>query len=299
MFALAACILASTVISLLFRAFPGYGVRNLPAIVVNYGVCVLCGAAFEGAWPLTAELLDSRWLPLAFVLGFLFIGGFNLNALCVQRAGVAVTSVVQRISLLLSVGFAVLYYGEAVGLWQAVGIALGLLAVVLTVRFGGGSDSAEGGQGGGAAAYLLPIGVFLLAGGIESLLTVAQRSYDAGGDVSFTVGLFAWAGVLGFLAHAFATLRRPPGQRGVLFSRRDLLGGIALGIPNFFSIHLILVALREGLAATTVFPVLNVATIVLSALAALALFAERLSPKQWAGVATAVVAIALLTMRST
>ena len=284
MLALAVCVVASTVISLIFKWFQRFGVRNLPAIVVNYFVCVACGCLFEGEFALTTDVFAADWIGLAFVLGFFFIGGFNLNALCVQRAGVAVTSVVQRISLLLSVAFAVVYYGERVDWAQGLGIALGLVAVVLSVRFG---PSARGTRG----AWVLPLAVFAVAGAIESLLTVAQRSYGADGDVTFSVTLFAWAGLLGL---AVAVLR-PPADGSARFTARDVLGGVALGIPNFFSIHLILVALGEGLEASTVFPVLNVSTIVLSALAALALFGERLTPKQWAGVGVAVVAIALIT----
>ena len=284
MLALAACVGASTLISLIFAWFGRLGVRNLPAIVVNYFVCVLCGTLFQGELPLGARTLEAPWLPLAFALGFLFIGGFNLNALCVQRAGVAVTSVVQRISLLISVSFAVAYYREALAGKQLLGIALGIAAVVLTVRFDGGGTSARRGT------WRLPVGVFVVAGAIESLLTVAERTYGAGEDVAFSVGLFLWAGVLG-LAYA---LVRPPADGSPRFSARDVVGGVALGVPNFFSIHLILVALRGGLPAATVFPVLNVATIVLSALLALALFGQRLSPRQWSGVAVAVVAIVLL-----
>ena len=282
---LAACVAASTVISLIFAYFQRFGVRNLPAIVVNYFVCVACGVVFEGGLPLGAATLGEPWLPLALVLGFFFIGGFNLNALCVQRAGVAVTSVVQRISLLLSVGFAVLYYDEPLGWRQGIGVLLGVAAVVLTVRF-----ERSAAQGSRRGVWVLPLAVFLVAGAIESLLTVAQRSFGAGGDVSFTVGLFLWAGTLGLV---YAVVR-PPADGSPRLRWRDVVGGIALGIPNFFSIHLILVALDGGLDASTVFPVLNVSTIVLSALLALLLFGQRLSPKQWAGVAVAAVAIALL-----
>ncbi len=287
MIALLFCILVSTLISLFFKAFQLYGVRNLPAIVVNYFVCVACGIAFQGSFPFSSAIYHADWLPLAGVLGFLFIGGFNLNALCIQRAGIAITSVVQRISLLLSVAFAVLFYKESIGLWQGLGIAIGLVAVVLSVRFQPTATSSR-------SVWLLPLGVFVVAGAIESLLTVAQRTFSAEADVSFTVTLFLWAGILGLIY----ALLRPPSDGSPRFTRRDFLGGIALGIPNFFSIHLILLALGDGLKAATVFPILNVATIVLSAVAALVLFKEQLSPKQWTGVGLAVIAIALITGRS-
>lgn len=284
MLALAICILASTIISLIFKGFQIYGVRNLPAIVVNYFVCVICGSLFQGEFPLSTDIFSQDWIWLAFILGFIFIGGFNLNALSVQRAGIAVTSVVQRISLILSVVFAIFFFKEPIDVTKGIGIFLGIAAVFLTVKFE--SDGSKKRNN-----WILPIGVFLLAGLIEILLTVAQRFYQADGNVTFTVTLFCWAGILGLV---FALLK-PPADGSSRFTRRDILGGIALGIPNFFSIHLILVALGQGLDAATVFPVLNVATIVLSAIAALLLFREQLSPKQWSGVAVATFAILLIT----
>jgi len=282
--ALAICILASTIISLIFKGFQIFGVRNLPAIVVNYFVCVICGSLFQGEFPLSTAIFSQDWIWLAFILGFIFIGGFNLNALSVQRAGIAVTSVVQRISLLLSVLFAVFFFQETMTITKGAGILLGIVAVFLTVKFES-TDERSGGN------WILPIGVFLLAGLIEILLTVAQRLFQADGDVTFTVTLFCWAGMLGLIYLLF----KPPLDGSSRFSAKDILAGVALGIPNFFSIHLILVALGEGLDAATVFPVLNVATIVLSAIAALLFFKEQLSPKQWLGVAVATFAILLIT----
>ena len=293
MLPLLACVLASTFISLLFKLFARFGVRNLPAIVVNYGVCVIMGTLWEGKWLLTPELTEAPWLGLALALGFFFIGGFNLNATSVQRAGIAVTSVVQRISLLISVAFAVLYLNDPLTLKQGVGIALGVLAVALVVRVSTDPESADASaqRKVSKAVWLLPLGVFLVAGAIESGLSLAQREYGAGDSAAYTVALFAWAGLLGLLIRLFGA----PADGTPRFTRADVLGGVALGVPNFFSIYLIIVALEGGLAPATVFPVLNVATIVLGALAAVVFFGERLSVRQWLGVGVAVVAIGLVT----
>ncbi len=302
MLALLFCILASTWISLLFKLFARYGVRNLPAIVVNYFVCVISGSLFEGRWLVTAAVFDAPWIWLAFGLGFFFIGGFNLNATSVQRAGIAVTSVVQRISLLLSVAFAVIYLGDPLSPKQAIGIALGVLSVFLVVRprpdagavvdpAAVDHDTVVGAARPARVTWLLPLAVFLVAGAIESGLTLGQREYGGGESAAYAVTLFLWAGVLGL---AFALLIPNPSGKA-RFQARDLIGGVALGVPNFFSIYLILVALEGGLKPATVFPVLNIATIVLGTLAAVLFFGERLSPKQWAGVAVAVVAIGLIT----
>ena len=262
--------------------------------MINYFVCVICGSLWEGSFPVGDDLLEQDWIWIAFGLGFLFIGGFNLNAMSVQRAGIAVTSVVQRISLLLSVSFAVLYFGDPLSGTKVLGILAGLMAVPLVVRLQL-SDPLKNvpdlttEKSGSTPPWVLPLAVFLVAGAIESALTVAQRLYQADDSVAFSVSLFAWAGILGL---AFLLLRP---SKGVPRMRlRELLGGIALGIPNFFSIYLILVALGEGVPATVVFPVLSVGTILLSTVLAFVLFKERLSPKQIGGMALAVLAIYLL-----
>ena len=74
-----------------------------------------------------------------------------------------------------------------------------------------------------------------------------------------------------------------------------ILGGIILGIPNYFSIVYLLKALgTDGIESSTAFTVNNVGIVVLSTLLGLFLFHERLSLKNWLGIFTAVLSVYLV-----
>ena len=82
----------------------------------------------------------------------------------------------------------------------------------------------------------------------------------------------------------------------VAFRPKDILAGILLGIPNYFSIYFQLKALSAfDNNGAIVYPSLNIGIIIGSTLAAVLIFKERLSRVNQVGVALAVVVIFLLS----
>ncbi|HMU04738.1 MAG TPA: EamA family transporter [Saprospiraceae bacterium] len=77
---------------------------------------------------------------------------------------------------------------------------------------------------------------------------------------------------------------------------KNLIGGIGLGIPNFFSIYLLLLSLQQGWGGSVVFPVNNVGVLVMAAFFGIVLFKERLVPLRIAGFILAILAIILITL---
>ena len=76
-----------------------------------------------------------------------------------------------------------------------------------------------------------------------------------------------------------------------------ILGGIALGVPNFFSIYFLLRALQfEGLNSASIFTLNNVAIVMLTTLAGIVFFKEKLSLKNWMGIFLAVISILLISL---
>ena len=75
-----------------------------------------------------------------------------------------------------------------------------------------------------------------------------------------------------------------------------MIAGISLGVPNFFSIYLLLLALQQGWGGSVVFPVNNVGVLVMAAIFGIVLFKERLIPIRIWGFALAVLAIVLITI---
>jgi hypothetical protein len=80
------------------------------------------------------------------------------------------------------------------------------------------------------------------------------------------------------------------------FEIKSLVGGLALGIPNFFSIFFLVKALRSDLFDSSgIFTVNNVAVVALSTLTGIIFFMERLKLKNWIGIFLAILSILLIS----
>ena len=76
-------------------------------------------------------------------------------------------------------------------------------------------------------------------------------------------------------------------------SFKNIIGGVLLGIPNYFSIYFVLLSL-ESLGGAVVFPVLNIGVVLISTLISYLVYKENLNKENWFGIVLACVSIFLL-----
>lgn len=286
------CILTNTIIGFIFKIFPRYGVNTLQAIVVNYLVCVLMATLTLGEFPIESNVVQTDWFPYALFLGFIFIGGFNITAYTFQNFGVTITTIMQKMSLILVVPIAIWMYSESVNVWKILGLLAGVLAIYLTNQ--PQEEEYEKIKKLPKWMLFLPIIVLLISTCIESSLQYVQMTFlEGNGGLKFTATLFGMAGTIGSLAIMVGFI-----MGRLHFSFKNIIAGIVLGVPNFFSIYLILVAIREGWEGSTFFPFNNISIIILSAIIALIFFNEKLSKSNIVGVLLAVCAIGLIAFGS-
>ena len=138
---------------------------------------------------------------------------------------------------------------------------------------------------------IYPLLVFLGSGIIDTTIKYLETSYVAEIDVAlFSSTIFAVAGIIGIFILFFQSVK---GTLKITF--RNIIGGIALGIPNFFSIYFLVMALRSnGVESSTIFPINNVAIVMVSTLLGIILFKEGLLSKNWIGIILAIVSILLI-----
>ena len=282
MLALLLCVLANVLIMICFKLFFRKKVDSFIAIVVNYWVCLILGSVFVGHVPILEYGLETKWVPYGLALGVLFISGFNIAALSVNYTGITITSVMQKMSLLVSSAFAIVFFAESTGFFKLLGIALSVLAVILI-----NATKSEGKGFVPGKYFLYPLFTLLFSGVIEIILYYVQvtgLSLDA--DAELTTFGFSVAAIIGFfiVSYQYATGKKK-------FQKRDYIGGIALGIPNFFSIYLILVLLQQGFEGSVVFPVLNISVLIAAAVVGLIAFREKLRPVNIVGIIVAILAI--------
>jgi len=288
---LSLAVLCSVLLGFIFKLFGRFGVDSFQAIIFNYFTCVCCGWLHLGHFPIRTENVHTPWMPYALALGFVFISGFNFAALTVRYFGVTVSQIMQKMSILMTVPFAILVYGESSGWGKIVGFALALAAIVL-VNWPSKSEMPEKNTPHSGLLLMIPLLTWVIAGILEMLFLRVQKGQLADvGDPTFICTVFGTAGTIGLLIASVGWLR---GR--LVFAWRNVLWGIILGIPNYGSMLFILLALDTGLEGSFVFPVINVGIIVATTIGAVWLFQERLSKINWVGIALAVAAIGLISV---
>lgn len=279
------CILSTTMLFVVFKYFSLYKIENLQAITINYMVASTLGVLLSGETLPTAEAFHQVWFWGAAIMGGFFIVMFSLIALSSQRVGVGITSVANKMSLVIPVLAGVLFFDEGLGGLRLVGVILALVAVILSIW------PQKNPQFDPKDLYL-PVLIFFGSGALDTFLNY-MREYRMQEEhfAHFSATLFFVSAFFGMVAIAFRKLRHR-----VEFERKSVIAGIALGVPNYFSIYFLLSALNlPGLESTVVFPIVNTGIVLLSTLVALILFGERPSKTNLTGVALAAISIYLIS----
>lgn len=280
-------IAASSLIFVVFKLFVKYKVNTLHAIIVNYGVACCCGLLLYRGATTVSMIPQQSWFYAAAALGVLFIVVFNLMALTTQRSGLSVVSVATKMSVVIPILFGVFYYKEALGMYKVIGILCALVAVYLA------SVKAKDGISVKKENLIFPILVFLGSGAIDTSLKFIEGAYVNDSDVPiFSATIFGAAACIGLLVIGYQVVTKT-----FEFQLKNVLAGIGLGIPNYFSIYMLVKALRQPqFDSSTLFTVNNVAIVMVSTFLGILLFKEKLLPKNWIGIGLAVLSILLVTM---
>jgi drug/metabolite transporter (DMT)-like permease len=278
-------ILFSTGVFVIFKYFGIYIIDVLKAIFVNYIVAFSMGFFFAERQIPISELYLQPWFSGALFLGALFVSIFFVMAMTAQKNGVSVTSIAGKMSVVVPVFFGIILYNESVTFLKIVGIIMALIAVYLS------SVKEEKSEKNGT--LLFPILLFIGSGTIDTLLKYVQENYVADEDVSiFSGSLFGIAGVFAFFILVIKTIKKRAS-----FGYKNIIAGIILGVPNYYSIIFLIKALQnKNFESSTLFTINNVAIVVVSTLVGLFFFKEKFSIKNKVGVVMAILGIVLVTI---
>ncbi len=280
------CIVINSLIGIIFKLFGKYEVEVLPAIVVNYFTCVICGCIYAGEWMWGTGTYAEPWFPYAAFLGIVFVSIFTVVAKTVQVYGIMVATIFQKMSLLAPSIIGILYYSESSSIGRIAGIILALVSIVL-ISFPKDRKSFSW------AFFYLPMLTWIGSCVIEAVLYYVNVEGISGDqNVDFVTTIFFMAGIFGSLYLAanalFSTTK-------TTIRKKEIGAGILLGIPNFFSIYLILLLLEKGWEGSLVFPVNNVGVLTLSSLVGIIVFSEEISKLKISGFIAAIVSILLIS----
>ena len=255
-------ILMSSILYINFRFFGRFGIDTLQAVGTNYWVCILTGLLFMGEVPNLQELLSFSWSPWALLLGFLFFFIFFLTGLATQKLGMTVASISTKLSLVVPVcvGFLITGFIDFPGWKLVLGILLSLVSIVLV-----SSEKEIDSHVRSMLSWLLPLVIFLGCGLTDTLSMVVQ----AEGVSEAQSGWFAWLAFAGAAVTGALAIGAIAIFKGIKPELKNVVGGILLGIPNYFSYYFLIKCLHQfGDANFMVFPLANLGVIVLNSLVA-------------------------------
>jgi drug/metabolite transporter (DMT)-like permease len=273
--------LCSVLVSVLLKLARRFEVDVGQAIAWNYVVAAAASVLAFAPAPAALHVATRAW-PALLGLGVLLPTIFLALAASVRHAGIVRSDVAQRLSLLISLLAAFALFGEPLTAAKGAGIALGFAALAGLVW------RPVGRVGEGAGRWGYPLLVFAGFGVIDVLFKrVAQAGVPLGAAL---LAMFVLALLVSLVLQGW---RLACGQAHLRV--RSLVAGLLLGLLNFANILFYLRA-HQALPGrpALVFAGMNLGVVALGALAGMAVFRERLSRFNLAGLALAVLAIALL-----
>ncbi|WBX74669.1 EamA family transporter [Tenacibaculum pacificus] len=278
-------ILISSLLFVIFKLFAVFKINTLQAIVVNYIIALLFGLYTSEATLRITEIPQQSWFVGAFILGILFILIFNVMAITAQKNGLSVASVAGKMSVVIPIVLGVFLYNESIGFIKIAGVVLALVAVYLASAKKSDTTSVS------LKNLQYPILLFLGSGCIDAGLKYMEVTYVS--EINTPIFIATIFGIA-FIFGCFFMITQL--YKGTLKLKwKNIIGGIALGIPNYYSIEFLLKALKtEGLESSTLFTINNVSVVILTTVFALVFFKEKLIKKNWIGIGLAVISILLV-----
>jgi drug/metabolite transporter (DMT)-like permease len=276
-------ILSSSAIFAIFKLFERFKIDTFQAIVFNYFTAFFIGIILYGHQWNEKGFDEISWFFYAVICALLFIGLFLIMGRSSQINGVASTSVAVKMSTAISIILMIVGYSEKFTALKASGILLALVSVFL-VSYTKGKKA--------PASWMLLV-LFFGSGTLDFVLNYVQnfelKTISTALFSAFALGL---AGVLGALILSVRII-----QGSTKVELKNIAAGIVLGIPNYFSIYLLIHSYRTtGWQDSTVLAVTNVSVVLLSSLIGFLAFEENATSRKIIGLISAILAIVILSL---
>lgn len=273
-------ILCSAGVSIFMRASEKYCQGHYGILLMNYVVCVLAGLILTGRG-LTQT--DGKGMPVTIVFGvvtgLLYCGSFILLQWNVRKNGVILSSTFMKLGVIVPAVLAVVWFGERPGWNQGLGFILAITAILM-IHLEKGKIRTE-------KAYTIGLLLLLLGGGLGDSMA---KFYDVYGNP----GLGSFFLMLSFLVSGIIS--------GILvfrgrekITKYEVVFGVLIGIPNYFSARFLLWALAD-IPAVITYPTYSIAAMALIGAAGVLMFREKLTKRQWGAYLLVILAVGLLNM---
>ncbi len=273
MFSLFTAIVCSAAIALIFKYTEGQRLNRYVVTTMNYATATLVSLALGGSGQF--QNLNAWVLWIGIPAGIFFFLSFVWYQISVNRYGAGLSGMFGKLGILMPMLLSLIIWQEWPSGLQTLGILLALLAIVMVQ-----SGNIQKGERVKAGLLLL----FLFGGLAEFSNKLFQQFGGAEAKAGFLMVVFATAGLLSLIMAI---------RKAEAWSSRDLMAGVAVGIPNLFSSWFLIQALVTVPTAVA-FPVYSAGSMALIILLGRLIYKEVLSRR--AGLALVFTCLALVLL---
>ena len=271
-------IACSAMVSIFMRLSAGRSKNNFTLLAFNYLTCSIVACFYTAPAGLLPQTPDfPAALGMGIIHGILYLAALMLFQRSVQKNGVVLSSVFMKLGLLVPLVLSIFLFREIPTLVQCLGFCIAIISIILI----NDKVSATAGVSFGGLVILL-----LCSGGADAMTKIFETLGPKGLSPQFLLYTFVTACLL-------AVTLVLKGKQGIC--GYDVLFGVLVGIPNFFSTKFLLRAL-DALPGVIAYPTFSVGTLLVVTMTGAIAFRERLSKKQWIAVAVILAALTLLNI---
>lgn len=300
-------IILGSLFSIIFKVCQNRNIDSGEVILFNYVtgavfslVPIFSKVLFGADSSLSDYVIPFNCTALALAQGCIFFFGFWIMARSIWRSGVALTTVVARASLVLPVIFSWLFFSQGKPDWLSVGLVV--IALILIVgpndfqKHDPSLHRSSSDKVRKVKAIVALIVVFFTFGVSDFSLKVAQHSVSVGETDELVINNhLSMQMALIFLSASVASLVYCV-VSGTLKKYRITWGtvifGVIMGLVNTGCTSCFLKALTT-LSTNLFYPLYNIGIVLIGTVAGVFFFKEKIKRLQYAGLALAVIAIAV------
>lgn len=271
-------IVSSASVSIIMRLSEGYIKNNVSMLAINYAVCVLTAGFYMGLHNMAPQGAGAGFaVGLGVINGFLYLVSFLLMQMNVQKNGVVLSAVFMKLGVMVPAVTAIIFFGEKPAVIQACGFVMALAAIVLIHM--------EKEQTNLTFKWGLIL-LLVLGGSGDAMAKVYEEMGRAELEEHFLFYTFAAAFIL-CIIYALGKHQH--------LAKEDMIFGLLIGIPNYYSARFLLKALAY-VPAIAAYPTYSISAIVIVSAAGVVIFHEKMDGRRKVALALVLAALLLLNI---
>lgn len=267
-------IASSVLVSLVMRYSESRISNKTSLLLINYIMCVILAAAHSG---MTKVEGMGFAFGLGMINGFIYLASFLLFQYNINRNGVVLSSTFMRLGVLVATAVPILFFDEKPELLQIGGFILAVGSILMIQM-----DKERT-----AADFKLGLILLLLFNGSGDAMSKVFEELG-NGEASAHFLFFTFLFAFFFCLLLVMKNREKVGKAEIIY-------GLLVGIPNFYSARFLLRALST-VPAVIAYPTQSVATIVVISAVGVLFFKEKITKRQLIALGGILLALVLLNI---